>query len=78
VTDDTHTGRSKYKTAFIVKVKEWYKHKIPNGSAALENLNYNVDINKIWKVSERINIKTSNKRIIHYCCKASMVVHCCC
>jgi hypothetical protein len=77
VTDDIHAGRSKYKTAFMVEIKEWYKHKIPNGSAALENLNNNVDINKIWKVSERINIKTSNKYIIQYCSKASMVVQCC-
>jgi hypothetical protein len=27
VTDDTYAGRSKYNTAFIVEVKEWYKHK---------------------------------------------------
>jgi hypothetical protein len=60
VTDNTHARRSKYNTAFIVEVKEWYKHKIPNGAAALENSNNNVDINKIWKLSYRINIKTSN------------------
>lgn len=78
MTDDTYAGRSKYNTAFIVEAKEWCKHKIPNGSAALGNLNNSVDINKIWKASERINIKISNKYIIHYCCKASMVVQCCC
>jgi hypothetical protein len=38
VTHDIHARRSKYKMAFIVEIKEWYKHIIPNGSAPPENL----------------------------------------